>query len=436
MKAIIIPSKNKNSAEIKIPASKSLLHRDLICASLSKGTSYIYNVTMNDDVIATIGCLRNLGVAIEIEGNTLKVNSSGKLKLEDNHFYPKESGSTLRFLIPIVGSLNEGGYFHLEGKLGKRPLDDYQKIFTENNAEFTYINNDLLYVKGPIRNREYHLKGNITSQYISGLLMASPLYDEEIRIIIDKPIESKPYVDLTIGELAKFGVEIETIENSKEVIYLKNKNQVYTKQNVTVEGDYSQAAFFLALGMINDTIALNNMPENSLQGDAKIIQFLNELGGKIEFSDNKLISWQANGDNDKNVLLDIKDTPDLGPILMAIAAIKPIETKLINTHRLIYKESNRSFAMQAELTKIGSTVKVFDNEIIIDGISLENRSYQKEIVFDSHNDHRIVMSLAIIATRLMFCEKIIINNVEAINKSYPNFFNDLQKVGIKVTLEE
>lgn len=436
MKAIIIPSKNKKNVEIEIPASKSLLHRDLICASLSKGISYIYNVTINDDVAATISCLRNLGISIEIEGKTLKVESSGKLKLENNQFYPKESGSTLRFLIPIVGSLNEGAYFHLEGKLGKRPLDEYQKIFIENKAEFKYIDNDLLYIKGPIKNNEFHLKGNITSQYISGLLMSSPLYDGDVKIIIDKPIESKPYVDLTIKELAKFGVEIEITENSNEIIYLKRKNQAYISENVIVEGDYSQAAFFLALGMINDTIILNNMTKNTLQGDAKIIQFLNEFGGKIEFYDNKLISECIADISEENSILDIKDTPDLGPILMAVASIRGVKTKLINTHRLIYKESNRSFAMQKELEKIGATIKVLDNEIIIDGIALENGVYQEEIEFDSHNDHRIVMSLAIIATKLTFCKRVIINDVEAINKSYPNFFNDLQKAGIKVTLEE
>lgn len=434
MKATITPSKN-NETEIKIPASKSLLHRDLICASLAKGTSIISNVDLNDDVLATINCLKNLGINITFENNTLIVVSKGKLSMSNNQFYPKESGSTLRFLIPIIGSLTNDAYFHLEGKLGSRPLNDYEKIFNENGAKLKYTNENLLYVRGPLYTTTFHLKGNVTSQYISGLLMASPLINDDVKVIVEKPVESLPYIHLTIGEMLKFGVKIETLESENEIVYYKKKDENYQSKNVTVEGDYSQAAFFLSLGMINNPVVLNNMIEKSLQGDAKIMEFINQFGGELKFIDGKLISYPFNI-NKKEITLDIKDTPDLGPILMGISAIIPTKTYLINTHRLIYKESNRSAAMQSELNKIGSKITVFDNEIIIEGIDLTRKKQQEILEFDSHNDHRIVMSLAIIATKLNYVEKIIINHVEAINKSYPKFFDDLQKVGIKVVLED
>lgn len=430
MKVIISPSKN-NQIPITIPSSKSLLHRDLILAAMAKGISTIHNVTLNDDVLATIRCLENLNVKINYHKNTLTIDSTSNLKIINNHFYPKESGSTLRFMIPIVGQFSEKCIFHLEGKLGTRPMDEYEKIFKENGCIFYYQNNSELVIQGPLKLKNYHLKGNITSQYISGLLMASTIIEDDVTIEVEKEIESLPYINLTIGELNKFGIKIEQIETFNSIIYHKKKNQNLKCQNMVVEGDYSQAAFFMALGLINQPTYINNLDDKSLQGDKKIIQFIERLGGKVTQENNLIKSEFVNLPNDI-VTIDIKDTPDLGPILMAISSILPITTKLINTRRLIYKESNRSISMQEELKKIGSIIEVDENEIIIKG--LKNISETKKIIFDSHNDHRIVMSLAIIAT--IFKNDVEIINVEAINKSYTTFFDDLKKLGIKIKMEK
>lgn len=437
MQITIKPSKNRFE-QIAIPASKSLLHRDLICASLAKGKSTIYNVTLNDDVKATINCLKNLGVSIVQKNDTLEIDASKPLEIVYHDFYPKESGSTLRFMIPIVGFLDSVATFYLEGKLGNRPLDDYERIFHENHCLFQKPNENNLIVKGPLINNEFYLSGNITSQYISGLLMASVLKKEEVRIHVKKPVESLPYIDLTLGEMEKFGVKITIKETEEEIIYLKKANSYYQSREVSVEGDYSQAAFFLSLGLINQPVVLLNIEKNSLQGDKQILEFLKQLGGNIENSNNELIfaPKKINGEERASICLDLKDTPDLAPILMAVGAISNQKIILKNTHRLIYKESNRAKAMQEELSKIGSTITVFDNEIIIEGIKIADIAPISKIIFDSHHDHRVVMSLAIIATVLQPIEQITITNADAINKSYPTFFDDLTKLGIDLQREE
>lgn len=427
MKVIIKPSKN-NQLPINIPASKSILHRDLICAALSKSHSTIENVTLNDDVIATINCLKNLNVKINIKNNKIIIDSTDGLKIINEHFYPKESGSTLRFMIPIVGLFKEKCIFHLEGKLSSRPLDEYEKIFKENECKLYYQTENELVVQGKLKSNKFNLKGNVTSQYISGFLMASSIIDEDVTIEVEKEVESLPYILLTIGELGKFGLTIKAIENEKNITYIKEKNTRLEGKNIIVEGDYSQAAFFLGLGLINQPTSLINLNYNSLQGDKKMLSFIEQLGGKVIYNENNIIS-KYNQFPSEEIILDLKDTPDLGPILMALASIIPTTVKLINTHRLIYKESNRSAVMKKELEKINVSINVFDNEIIIKG--LKNINLNDKITFDSHNDHRVVMSLAIIAT--IFKNDVEINNVEAINKSYPTFFDDLRQIGIKIT---
>ncbi len=436
MNVLITPTNNL-ARTIKIPASKSLLHRDLICASLAKGKSHIHNVTLNDDVNATISCLRNLGVKISIDNDILEVTRTEELKIVDPHFYPKESGSTLRFMIPIVGLLVGEAYFHLEGKLGKRPLADYQEIFEKNDCLFVKPTESELLINGPLSEKEFLLNGNVTSQYISGLLMASPLIEGLVKIHVTKPVESVPYITLTIEEMRKFGVEIEIIETKTEIIYQKKPGSYYKQTDVVVEGDFSQAAFFLGLGVINQPTYLINMNKKSFQGDAKILDFLIAMGANIAFEKETLV---ANAGTFKkkitDVTLDLIDTPDLAPILMALAAITPRKTRLINTHRLIYKESNRSKAMQTELTKLGSKIEVFENEIIIEGIALETLTKLKQIIFDSHHDHRVIMSLAIIATTFNPQIQVMITDIWAVSKSYPTFFDDLAALGIKFTLEK
>lgn len=429
MKAIITPSKNI-PIPLNIPASKSILHRDLILAALSNGKSIIKNVTLNDDVLSTIKCLENLNVKITYQNHTIIVDSSNELKIINNEFFPKESGSTLRFMLPIIALFNEKCIFHLEGKLNSRPLDEYMRIFKENNCQLYYQTPSELVVKGPLKTNYFNLKGNITSQYISGLLMASTLIDDHVTIEVEKEIESLPYILLTINELKKFGLIIKTKETKTSIIYEKEKNQLLKSTNLTVETDYSQAAFFIGLGLINQPTLIKNLNQNSLQGDKKIIDFIEKLGGKITFEDDILIT-KSDKNIDDEIILDIKDTPDLGPILMAISAVRNHTTKLINTHRLIYKESNRSLAMQEELKKINSEIEVFENEIIIKGKKEINN---KKIIFDSHNDHRIIMSLTVIATILK--NEVEIDHIEAINKSYPTFFDDLRQIGIKITETE
>lgn len=404
MRAIVKKSNLKGNLDII--SSKSLAHRYIFCASLANGTSKISNVYLSDDVLATIDVCKKMGAKISINGNELTIIGTNNI-LKNDDFFVNESGSTLRFLIPLL--LLDEKIAHIDGKgrLGKRPLDVYFDIFKQDNIEFNHQEDYLpLTVKGNLKGGIYQIRGDISSQFITGLLLALPILKNDSKIVLTTKLESKSYVDLTLDVLNKFGIQI--INNNYQEFIIKG-NQKYKPYDGIVEGDYSQAAFFFVSNCLGSKINIKNILPNSLQGDKKIIDIINDY------------------QNDKTI--DLNDNPDLGPILFVLASRYEGKTHFLNTKRLRYKESDRILAMQKELEKVGVIFEVFDNDLYITG----NNKYFNEIEFDVSADHRIAISLIIYS--LHFIDKAIISGVEAINKSYPDFISDVKLLGGDIACE-
>jgi 3-phosphoshikimate 1-carboxyvinyltransferase len=408
---------------VKVPPSKSLSHRALICAALSSGESLITNFVYSEDTLATIEALETLGVKFERKDNKVVVHGIKKLKLKSKKVYCNESGSTIRFLIPLFSLTEKEIHFIGEPGLMKRPQSIYEKIFTEDNN--TFIQDDeKIVVKGSVKARKYTIKGDVSSQFFSGLMFALPLLDEDSEIIIDGILESKSYIDLTIKTLEHFGVTIREIPKG----YFIEGNQSYVANDYRVEGDYSQAAFHLVGGIIGGAIKVTDVPHDSSQGDMAIIDIIQSMKGKIIFTENGFTTVKS-----KTIgrVIDIQNCPDLGPIVSLLAALSKGTTKIVNAHRLRLKESDRIESTVTTLAKLGANIKVIDDEIIIVGKkSLDGPGG----TFDSFNDHRIAMMLGIASSR---CEvPFTIKHADCINKSYPHFFEDLKAIGGKVVYEE
>lgn len=419
----IYPSKLEGS--VKVPPSKSMAHRAIICASLSDGKSKIDNIDYSDDIIATIEGMRSLGANIIQDNDSLVIDgiySSTVEKREERVIDCNESGSTLRFLVPISLLVPGKSKFIGRGNLGKRPLNTYYKIFDEQGIKYSYEEESLnLNIEGSLKGGEFYVKGNISSQFITGLLFTLPLLKEDSKIIITTDMESKGYIDLTLSAMKDFGVEI--INNDYEEFIIKG-NQKYISRKYRVEGDYSQGAFFLCANALGNNIEVQDLSLNSLQGDKEVVDILERMGVKFINSKNGIKNEVANIIN--STIIDGSQCPDIIPVLAATASLAKGRTEIINSERLRIKECDRLAAVNSELSKFGVNIIEKDDGLIIDGTC----SLEGGIEVWSHKDHRIAMTLAIVATR---CKNpIIIKDYECIAKSYPRFFEDYKMLGGKV----
>lgn len=419
----IYPSTLKGN--IKVPPSKSMAHRAIICASLSCGKSIIENIDYSDDIIATISGMKSLGAQIIENGSCLEIDgiySSKNNNKEDIVIDCNESGSTLRFLVPISLLCNCKSKFVGRGNLGKRPLDTYYKIFDKQGINYTCEYGTLnLEIDGTLHGDEFYIEGNVSSQFITGLLFTLPLVKEDSKIIITTEMESKGYIDLTIAVLKDFGIEI--INNDYKEFIIKG-NQKYTAGKYRVEGDYSQAAFFLSADAIGSNVIVEDLSLTSLQGDKEVIDILERMG--INFINDKNGVKPVETSEISATVIDGSQCPDIIPVLAAVASLAKGTTKIINAGRLRIKECDRLSAVRSELSKLGAKIEEKEDGLIIEGVE----SLQGGIEVWSHKDHRIAMTLAIAATR---CDKpIVISDFECIAKSYPAFFDDFKSLGGKV----
>ena len=408
------------SGDVCIPSSKSMAHRAIICASLSKGTSKVSNITYSKDIDATISCMESLGARIQKFEDSCIVEGTDLFSQTGDRFCDcNESGSTLRFLIPMASCIQGMTTFKGQGRLMARPMGVYQKIFDDQHLYFHQ--EDTIQIKGPLQAGFYELKGDISSQFISGLLFILPLLNGDSTISILPPYESKSYVDLTISMLKKFGVTIEEVD---ACTYSIKGNQEYKAQDVSVEGDFSQMAFFAVLSCLNQNVSCFNMDMESLQGDKVIIDILKKAGATIEEEDGIIVSPTT----PKGQVIDLSNCPDLGPILCVLAAYSKGETKIINAQRLRMKESDRIEAMETELKKWNVDISSTEDTIIIHG----KESYEMDEIVQiyGHNDHRIVMAMTVFG--LCANTPSIIDDAQAISKSYPTFFDDIQRINGKV----
>lgn len=385
---------------VEAPPSKSVSHRYLICGALSGG-SVIENVAFSEDIKATLNCLSALGAEYEIDGSTVKIGGISPDKaIKSAELFCNESGSTLRFLIPLC--LLFGQKITLKGtqRLMSRSLAVYKEMCLSQDIEFSE-DKESVTVCGKLTAGKYSVRGDVSSQFISGLMFALPLLGSDSIIDITGALESGSYLGMTVKALAEFGVRISRTD--EHTIFIKG-NQTYKPRTLRVEGDYSNAAFFEAFNSVGGNVAVAGLKKDTSQGDA----VYRKLFGKL-----------VRGCPE----IDISDCPDLAPVLMAVAAANN-GVKLIGTHRLKIKESDRGAAMAEELAKFGCNTEVWENEITVHPRALKT----PELPLSGHNDHRIVMALSLLCSITGGS----IYGAEAVNKSFPDYFRKLSSLGIKV----
>ena len=406
---------DKLVGELSPPPSKSVLHRYIIASSLAKGISKIENISFSEDIIATIEAMKKLGAKIEQKDNYLLIDGSDTFKnLNENiEIDCNESGSTLRFLFPLSIVKKNKVLFKGRGKLFKRPMTPYFKNFEKFKIKHSYINENAILLEGQLKAGIYEIDGNISSQFITGLLFSLPLLDRESKIIINGKLESSNYIDISLDCLNKFGVKI--INNSYQEFVIEG-NQSYKVGNYRTEADYSQAAFFLVANAIGSKIKINDLSEDSLQGDKKIIDYISEID-----------NW-----NSKDTLvLDGSETPDIIPILSLKAAVSGKKIEIVNVERLRIKESDRLKATVEELSKLNfDLIEKKDSILINSRENFEANKNEKIVSLSAHSDHRIAMMIAIAAT--CYDGEILLDNLDCVKKSYPNFWEVFLSLGGKI----
>lgn len=478
MRAKISPSIAKGS--VVAPPSKSVAHRFLIACALAKEPSVVHGVSDSEDMKATLDCIKALGAKVEKVGDSVKIypknmdknlsNDVEKLQTKDKNnekedknlpiFNCKESGSTLRFFIPIALLAHQRAKFVGAKRLVERGVDVYKtalekdgicitsdvnalrqdgvfqcekstkngtdctcktdgfndEISTKNDDIFALANDinkdktslnsgeNHIYASGTLKGGKYVLKGDVSSQYVSGLLFALPLLSVDSEIEIIPPFESKSYVDMTIDVLAQTGVEIQKVDENN--LFIRG-GQCYKGGEYTVEGDWSNGAFLLALNETFGNVFVAGLSKESVQGDKVCIDIFEKL-------------------KEENATIDLANCPDLAPICFVMASLFH-GAKFENTRRLKIKESDRASAMAQELAKFGIEVDVHQNNVVVHKSQLK----APDCAISSHNDHRIVMALSVLATR---CGAVI-EGAEAVGKSYPDFFDVLKELGVECEIE-
>lgn len=389
------------SGTVIAPPSKSYAHRILISAALSEQDCTINNVELSNDVIATLNCLNALGISYKYDEEFKSLSLYNNLNKKDV-FDCIESGSTLRFMIPIA--LVKNGYAKFIGtkRLLERGLGIYEKIFDLQGIKYIKDETSII-VTGSLIPGNYKVLGNVSSQFISGLLFSLPLLDGDSVIEIIPPIESINYIKITIDVLKRFGVMIED-DLSNNRLYIKGQ-QKYLSINTFIEGDYSNAAFLDAFNYLDGSVIINGLNEESLQGD-KIYQTYFKMLNDLDMP-----------------TIDISNAIDLGPILFVMAALKN-GAKFTGTKRLQIKESDRVKCVCDELAKFGVRTAIGDNYCII----YKDELFKPDCEISSHNDHRLVMAFTVMLSKFGG----IIDNIEAVNKSFPTFFEVVKSLGIEV----
>lgn len=402
--------------EITMPPSKSMAHRVVLAAALAKGKSIIHNIAISEDVSATITAVRQMGAQIEEQADCIVIEGIRNAK-KDMQIDCGESGTTLRLLIPVLAAM-QGGTLDGRGRLPQRPVDEYLKIFTSQGLLYKRDAAGLpMTVEGGLKSGIFRLSGQISSQYISGLMFALPLLEKDSEIVISDTLESSGYVDMTLQALHMSGIAIEETIMHKQ--YCIKGNQQYKPFAYTVEGDWSQAAFFLLAGIMGTNVVLKGLAQNTNQKDREFLSLLKRMGADIEVDDDIITARKSPL---HAVTADVSQIPDSAPALAAAMCIAKGRSLITGGKRLRIKESDRITATVEAFKAIGA-----DIEETQDGMAIEGKPKLRGGVSSSHHDHRIAMALAVVAAA---CEgSITIKDAQAVNKSYPSFFEDYMKLG-------
>lgn len=380
------------------PPSKSYAHRLLICSALSGKRSSVYRIARSEDMYATLDCISALGTDYRFENGRVTFLESDNKKAH-SVYSCRESGSTLRFFIPIA--LSRGGVCEFKGtkRLISRGISVYEQICEKQNIAIKYTENSIIF-DGKLHPDTFEVRGDISSQFITGLFFALPLLDGDSTVKITTALESRPYIDITIDCLNRFGIEI--VEKSENEFFIKG-NQAYKAVSASVEGDFSNAAFLDAYAVLGADVSVKRLSYYSRQGDSVYIELFKKIKeGYLE--------------------ADISSCPDLAPILFALCAARD-GGYITGTKRLKIKESDRAEAMAQELSKFGIRVDVYENAVKIHKGELKKPTS----MLSSHNDHRIVMALCVLAS----LTGATIDGAEAVAKSFPTFFDVIRAHGVK-----
>lgn len=398
MNVEIAPSRAKGV--VNAPCSKSYAHRLLIGAALADGESVIKNISFNEDITATVSCLNALGAHVEVDGSQVYVKGVDLSSRQNEcSLFCNESGSTLRFLIPLSIICSKKTIFSGAGRLMERPQSVYIDLFSEKGC---YLNkeNNILISGGDLTSGIYKVPGDVSSQFITGLLFALPLLDGDSEIEITGTLQSEPYVNITIEVLDAYGIKIQ----KKTDGYFIKGNQKYKAGEYTCQGDWSNAAFLHAFNLCSGDVQVTGLDYNSNQGDKVYVDYFKKL-------------------SESYCELDISQCPDLGPVLISCAALTN-GALLTGTKRLKIKESDRGEAMRRELLKFGVNIEVLEDSINIPPVALTAPVEPLEC----HNDHRIAMSLAVLCSVTGGT----LINAQCVNKSYPDFFDVIENLGIHI----
>ncbi len=396
--------------EVRAISSKSEAHRYLICSALGESECEVVCTDTNADIDATAGCLNALGAEIKRTEKGFWVKPIGEV-CQNRELFCNESGSTLRFMLPLASSLGADCSFSMRGRLSERPLSPLYEILRDNGVSLTEQGSNPLTIKGKFGAGNYGVAANISSQYISGLLFALSVAEGESTLALEGKIESAPYIWMTVDALRAFGADI-IFDNDKNLFTIKGKRRLSSQRTVTVGGDWSNAAFFLVAGAVGkNPVTLLGLDEGSRQGDKEILAVLERMGANILREDGKITVFPSEL---RGAEIDAANIPDLVPILAVAAATAEGKTRIFNAERLRLKESDRIESVCHTLTTLGADITAIDDGMIIRG---KKRLLGGEV--DSYNDHRIAMSAAIAS---LVCENAVkISRFEAINKSYPAF---------------
>ncbi|MCQ2454894.1 MAG: 3-phosphoshikimate 1-carboxyvinyltransferase [Clostridia bacterium] len=388
------------NGKITAPPSKSYAHRALICAAFSDN-SKIYNLELSDDIKATIACLKKLGSKIDFINDGVSVKGIDINKTEDmTEIDCNESGSTLRFLIPICLTFGKKIIIKCSKRLAERPLDEYENLCKDNGFLFSK-NGSNITVCGNLSAGNYKICGSVSSQFISGMLLALSVIDGKSVLEVIGKSESKPYIDITLDVLKNFGVFVDK-EHKKFTV---NGNNKLKNSEFTVEGDCSNSAYIEAFSFLGGNVYVNGINNSTVQGDIIYKRYFKQLlsGTKV---------------------FELEDFPDLAPIMFSLSCF--CNGAIFNgIKRLKFKESDRANTMKTELEKFGVKIEISDNSLSVDA----SKIHSPNSILQSHNDHRIVMALSLLCAK--FGGKI--EGAEAVNKSYPSFFEQLGKLGVKFT---
>ncbi len=418
-------SQSKISGTVTAPPSKSATHRAIIIASLSPGMSKLKNVLLSDDTKATIYALKQLGVKIQEQGNTVIIQGSGgNLIASSTPIFLNNSGTSLRLLAGIAALAKGKTTLTGEKRLTERPMEDLLAALNKAGIYAQSLKNNncapIEITGGKIIGGTLHIKGNVSSQYISSLLLIAPFATDTLTIIIEGELKSKPYVALTIDVMNAFGVNVINEEYKKFIV---EKGQAYHSKEYTIEGDYSSASYFFAAAAIGGKITVFGLSHQSLQGDKHFLNILERMGCKILMEKNGITVIRP--DKLKAIEVDMGNYPDIVQTLAIVASFAKGKTHITNIRHVKDKETNRIEATAKELRKMGIEAKTTSDSLTIIGGEPQSATIK------THNDHRMAMSFAVAG--LAANGETIIQNAEVISKSYPHFFEDMEKIGGKIS---